>query len=296
MDQNNAIPVSGAGRASPRDERAMGVILVHAERLSPDSAERILQLQREEGRRFGDAGIELGLLDDADVEFALSRQFDCPYLVQGESGVSQRVIAAYVPLSPQAIAMGALRNQIMLRWFDGVADHKALAIVSAERGDGRSYIAANLAVAFSQLGQKTLLIDADMRNADQHALFGIENRSGLSSILSGRGVPEALIQQVPGLPGLSVLPAGTRPPNPLELLARPLFPQLLEDLARRFDVILLDSPAASQYADAQSVTLRARAALVVARKDATRMRRMHGISDSMSQGSATVIGTVLNDF
>jgi protein-tyrosine kinase len=296
MDQSNAIPVSGAGAAIPRGERAMGVILVHAERLSSDSAERILQLQREEGQRFGDAGIELGLLNDADVEFALSRQFDCPYLVQGESSVSERVIAAYVPASPQAIAVGALRNQIMLRWFDGAADHRTLAIVSAERGDGRSYIAANLAVAFSQLGQKTLLIDADMRNAGQHALFGIENRSGLSALLSGRGVAEALIQQVPGLPGLSLLPAGTRPPNPLELLARPLFPQLLEHLAGRFDVILLDSPAASQYADAQSVTLRARSALIVARKDATRMRRMRGISDVMSQGSATVIGTVLNDF
>ena len=111
----------------------------------------------------------------------------------------------------------------MLRWFDTDPAHKALAIISGERREGRSYIAANLAVVFSQLGEHTLLIDADMRNPSQHKLFGLDNGGGLSAVLSGRGRP-VTVKHVPGLPDLWVLPAGAPPPNPLELLARPQFP------------------------------------------------------------------------
>ena len=297
MEQDNVIPVSTGGAVTERNDRSIGTILIQAGRLTLENAEKILQLQREQSLRFGDAAIQLGLLTQADIEFALSRQFDYPYLVRGESKVSESVFAAYAPFSPQARALGSLRSQLMLRWFDNDPAQKALAIISAEHSEGRSFIAANLAVAFSQLGQKTLLIDADMRNPSQHTLFGLDNRSGLSAMLSSRGGgAEAVIQHVHGLPGLSVLPAGAQPPNPLELLARPLFPQLLRDLAQEFDVILLDSPPAAEYADAQTIAVRAGAALIVARKNATRMWQVRGVSDTMSHASATVIGTVLNDF
>jgi chain length determinant protein tyrosine kinase EpsG len=205
------------------------------------------------------------------------------------------VSAAYAPFSPQVEALRALRSQLILRWFDSNPDRKALAIVSAARNEGRSYIAANLAVVFSQLGERTLLIDADMRNPCQHKLFGLGNRTGLSAVLSGRGGPEAILR-IPTLLDLSVLPTGAQPPNPLELLARPQFPQLLKELALKFDVILLDSPAAAEYADAQTLAVCAGAALIIARKNATRMWQLHGVSDTVAQASATVIGTVLNDF
>ena len=129
----------------------------------------------------------------------------------------------------------------------------------------------------------------------QHALFGLDNRGGLSAVLSGRRGLEAL-QRIPGLLDLSVLPAGVVPPNPLELLAQPLFPQLLKELHPEFDVILLDSPATAECADAQTVAVRAGAALIVARKNVTRMWRVRGVSDTVVQASATVVGTVLNDF
>jgi receptor protein-tyrosine kinase len=295
MERSNVIPVSG-GITVPRDERSIGTILIHAGRLTFESAEKISQLQHGQGIRFGDAGLQLGLLNAADIDLALARQFDCPYLVPSESKVDQQVVAAYAPFSLRATAISVLRGQLMQRWFDTAAECKALAIVSADRYEGRSFIAANLAVSFSQLGKRTLLIDADMRNAVQHTLFGIDNRSGLSAMLSGRAVADAVIHRIPGLLGLSVLPAGAQPPNPLELLGRPLFPQLLADRAPDFDVIILDSPAVAKFADAPCIAARARAALLVARNGTTRMSRVHGAAEAVSLAGALVVGSVLNDF
>ena len=167
--------------------RAIGAILIDAGRLSPDGAERILRAQRDGGLRFGDAAISLGLLKESDIQFALSRQFDYPFLQPGESSVSDEVVAAYRPFTHQVEELRALRSQLMLRWFDAEAERKTLAIVSPERGEGRSFIAANLAVVFSQLGERTLLIDADMRNPRQHTMFAVSNRLGLSETLAGRG-------------------------------------------------------------------------------------------------------------
>jgi len=221
VEKGNIIPVATGSTVPVRDEHSIGTILIQARRLTPDDAERIMRLQRQQGLLFGDAAIQLGLLTKADIEFALARQFDCPYLMRGESKISESVVAAYAPFGPQAQVLGALRSQLMLRWFDGGPDHKALAIVSAERSEGRSFIAANLAVSFSQLGQKTLLIDADMRNPSQHNLFGVDIGGSLSEVLSGRAGP-ATIKHVSGLPNLWVFTAGAPPPNSLELLARPL--------------------------------------------------------------------------
>jgi protein-tyrosine kinase len=278
-----------------RDGRSIGEILIDAGRLRPEDAERILRLQREDGLRFGDAAVRLGLLTQADIEFAVSRQFDHPYLLSGESRVSEKLVAAYSTSGPQVEALRALRSQLMLRWFDSDPSRKALAIVSAARNEGRSFIAANLAVMFSQLGERTLLIDADMRNSSQHELFGLHNRVGLSAVLSGRAGHEA-IQRIPSLLDLSVLPSGAAPPNPVELLARPLFQQLLNDLAQTFDCILLDSPPTAGCTDAHTVAARAGAALIVTRKNVTSVGQVRGVFDAVSQVGATVVGTVLNDF
>ena len=295
MARNNIIPAATGSVVSGRGERSIGAILIDAGKLTPEDAERILRLQREQGLRFGNAATQLGLITQADIDFAISRQFDYPYLVHGHSKVSEDLVAAYTPFSPQVEALRALRSQLMVRWFDTDPARRALAVVSAARNEGRSFIAANLAVVFSQLGEHTLLIDTDMRNPCQHELFGLDNRGGLSAILSGRGGPE-MIQRIPSLLDLSVLPAGALPPNPLELLARPLFPQLLGELATEFDVILLDTPAAAECSDAQTIAVCAGAALVVIHKNTTRISQVRRITDSLSQGSATVVGAVLNEF
>jgi protein-tyrosine kinase len=276
-------------------ERTIGAILVGAGALTSRDVERILERQREQGGRFGDAGKALGLVEQRDIDFALARQFDYPYLRRGESRVSQSVVAAYEPASPQVEALRALRSELMLHWFNEDAAHKSVAIVSEARGEGRSHIAANLAVVLSQLGGRTLLVDADLRNPSQHALFGLENRVGLSAVLAGRAGAEA-VQRVAELGNLSVLPAGVAPPNPQELLARPTFGVLLERLAEHVDFILIDTPPAAESADAQTVAARARAALFVVRKNHSRLWRVQAIAEGLARTRAAVLGAVLNDF
>ena len=276
-------------------DRSIGAILIKTGRLSLPDAEKVMRFQVERNVRFGDAAIELGLLTLADIEFALSRQFDYPYLLRGESAISEDVVAAYEPFTSRVESLRALRNQLMWRWFDTGAERSALAVTSAERGDGRSFLAANLAVVFSQQGQRTLLIDADLRNPSQHQLFSLENRSGLSAILSGRGGVDA-VQRVPSLLDLSVLTAGSPPPNPLELLGRPAFGNLLRELQSQFDVILVDTPAGAESSDAQMVAGRTGAALVVTRQNVTHVAEVHNLVDALTEARVHLVGTVLINF
>jgi protein-tyrosine kinase len=293
--QTNIISASAATAPHKRSEDSIGAILMEAGRLKPQEVDPILHLQRERGLRFGEAATALGLLTQADIDFALTRQFDYAHLQYDESRLNEMVVAAHAPYDAPAEALRAVRSELMLRWFDADAGHKTLAVLSAARQEGRSFIAANLAVVFSQLGERTLLIDCDMRCPCQHLLFGIDNRAGLSTMLSARIGPEAL-QHISGLPRLSILPAGARPPNPLELLSRPIFPRLLQDFTRDYDVIILDTPPAACYADAQTVAARAGATLIVARRNASRVSQLRSVSDAAARAGAAILGTVLNDF
>lgn len=273
---------------------SIGAILIDAGRLSVEGAEQILRLQKEQGKRFGDAALELGLLGEDDIRYALSRQFDYPYLQAGDASLSHELVAAYKPFSHTVENLRALRSQLMLRWLDSATGHKALAILSPGPREGCSFIAANLAVVFSQLGERTLLIDANLRTPQQHELFKLTGNAGLSGMLSGRAGTEAVVR-IPSLVGLSVLPAGAVPPNPQELLGRPAFTEILANVSRDFDVVLIDTPAAADYADAQTIAARAGAALMVARKNQSALPAMSRITRSLQDSGVTLVGAVLND-
>jgi chain length determinant protein tyrosine kinase EpsG len=285
---------SGAFAHSATSGRSIGAILVDTGRLSPENAERILRVQKDEGKRFGDAAIELGLLTEDDIRFALANQFDYPYLPAGDQSLSHELVAAYKPFSPVVEQLRALRSQLMLRWFDAEVERKALAVVSPGAGEGRSFVAANLAIVFSQLGERTLLIDANLRAPRQHELFKLGNRAGLSAMLAGRSDADALVR-IPALVGLTVLPAGAIPPNPQELLGRPGFIKTLHTLARDFDVVIIDTPAGNDYADAQTVAARAGAAIMLARNNVSALPAIAELAANIQQSGATLIGSVLND-
>lgn len=285
-------------RTEPRsvaDDRSIGAILIDSGKLTPENAERILRKQKEAGLRFGEAAIKLGLLTEEDIQFALARQFDYPYLVPGQSNVSAELVAAYKPFSRQVEALRALRSQLMLRWFNGNDDRRAISIVSAGRKEGRSYLAANLAVVFSQLGERTLLIDADLRNPRQHQLFGLSNRAGLSQMITGRA-GESAVERVSALMDLSVITAGSAPPNPQELLSRASFVNLLSLFGSRYDIIIVDTPAAEIGADAQTVAVRTGAALLVARQNSSYLGDLQDLSDSLHHATAAVVGVVMNSY
>ena len=274
---------------------SIGTILVDSGRLSAENAERILRLQIEQDKRFGDVGIKLGLLTEEDIRFALSRQFDYLYLPQSDTSLNHDLVSAYEPFSPVVEKLRALRGQLMLRWYNAETRRNALAIASPGENEGRSFIAANLAIVFSQLGERTLLIDADLRNPRQHMLFKLGQSGGLSGMLAGRNGSE-VIARISPLPGLSVLPAGAIPPNPQELIGRPMFAGLLRTLVEDFDVVIVDTPPAGKYAEALTIAVGTSAALILARKNRSSATDLVSLTRSLEQTRATLLGSVLNDF
>ena len=279
-------PATGVGRS-------IGTILVDAGRLAAADVDRIIKFQEDGSSRFGEAGRALRLLTDDDVRYALSVQFGYPYL-PNNSKLSRELVAAHQPNSHPVEQLRALRSQLMLRWFEAGIDRRGLAIVSACPKEGRSYIAANLAIVFSQLGERTLLIDADMRAPRQQHLFNLGAGPGLSDMLAGRAGAEAVIG-ISALQDLSVLPAGALPPNPQELLGRQEFARLLQSLGEDFSVIIIDTPAASRCADAQTVAVRTGAALMVARQNTSSVPQMAEFTKGLREFGVTLVGSVLND-
>jgi len=274
--------------------RPIGDILVSTGRLSADDAKRILDKAKKDNSQFGDAAVALKLLKREDIDFALSQQFDYSYLLDNDTSRSPELVAAYKPFSRVGENLRAVRSQLMLRWFNNENAHKAVALVSPGRGEGRSFIAANLAIVFSQQGQRTLLIDANLRNARQHTLFGLGKSAGLSGILADRAGLEAALP-VKGIDNLVVLPAGAVPPNPQELLGRAAFANLLKAAADNFDVVIIDTPAGTEYADAEIIAAAAGAAVLVSRKNQTRLPDAALLARRLQDGGVVMVGSILND-
>jgi protein-tyrosine kinase len=280
-----------------RATRTLGAILIDGGQLKPEDAERVLQYQKQQNLRFGEAAMRLGLISEADIQFALSRQFAYAYLrkTPGElRPLSDELVAAYQPFSTRVEQLRAIRSQLMLRWFDRAEERQVLTIVGAERSEGRTYLAANLAIVFSQLGERTLLVDADMREPRQHYLFHLENQIGLSTLLAGRSREEAIVR-ISDLAGLSVLPAGPTPPNPLELLNRLNFDEFMLQAKSAYDVVIVDTPAITSGEDAAMIAVRTGAALAVARSGSTRVAAYADLVQGLMDAGVAVVGSVLNE-
>jgi len=285
-------PIASAPLPRSADS-SIGGLLLESGKITPENAERVLRMQKELGIRFGEAAQRLGLITEADIQQVLARQFDYPYLQAGEGKYSSKLVAAYQPFSHQVEKLRAIRSQLMLRWF--ASGRKALAIVEIDADDGASLFAANLAVVFSQLGEQTLLVEANLRAPHQAEIFDLQGRVGLSDVLAGRAGLEA-VTKVDAFVSLSVLAAGTLPPNPQELLSRPAFGALNTELAAQYDVVLYDVAPFSSGADALAVAARAGGVLLVARRNKTQVADISAMADQLGQAGAQVIGSVLVDY
>ena len=260
--------MASAEAEEPVLDRSIGDIIAELRDLSAEQVERVLAHQRETGVRFGEAAVALGYASKEDVLFALSQQFHYPYAPEEKRTDNPELVTLNEPFGARAEHFRALRSQLMMRLFVEGEPRQALAIISPDSGDGKTYCAANLAVTLAQLGGRTLLVDADMRGPRVHEVFRVSNRAGLSGILSGRA-DKGVIQQVSGVASLFILPVGITPPNPLELVERPAFGLLMRELASKFDYVVVDTPAAVYGADAAVIAARCGTALVIARKDAS---------------------------
>lgn len=276
-----------------RSDVTIGKLLLDIGKIGLEDAERIIRLQKTDDLRFGDAALKLGLINEADIQQVLSMQFNYPYLQPDQGLFSKDLIAAYEPFSLQVEALRTLRSQLILRWFN--EGYKTLAVVSAEADDGCSNLAANLAVVFSQLGERTLLIDANLRNPTQHKIFNIGERQGLSDILAGRADLD-IVKKVEFFLNLTVLGAGTVPPNPHELLSRMNFIDFMNQVAGNYDVVIVDTAPAAKTSDALTVASRCGGGLLVSRINKTRLSDLENIKDQLVANGVKIVGAVLNNF
>ena len=288
-------PLGEAAMDGAVHDRSIGDILADLRQLTADQVEKILVYQHEHGVRFGEAAVAMGFASKSDVLFALSQQFHYPYAPEERRSVSPELITLNEPFSARAESFRALRSQLMMRVFAENGSRHAVAVISPDVGDGKTYSAANLAVTLAQLGGRTLLVDADMRSPRVHEVFNLTNQTGLSSILSGRA-DKQVMQQVAGISSLFILPVGTMPPNPLELVERPAFGLLMRELASKFDHVIVDTPASSLGADAMVITARCGLGLLIARKNSSRVNALQEVAAGVAAGSARMAGVVVNEY
>jgi protein-tyrosine kinase len=271
-------------------DRPIGELLRATCDLTDEQIDRIAAYKRGSGLRFGEAAVALRLVQRDDVLAALSQQFQYPVGLVGHD-LNTELVAASHPFSEQAEAFRELRTRL-LELEEGARG--ALAVVSPDAGDGKTYLAANLAVAFSQLGERTLLIDADIRTPRQHALLGIENGVGFTSVLAGLSDASTAIRPSRASPDLYLLPAGPVPPNPLELLQRRRFAALVQEMRHEFVHVLIDTPAAVRGADCRVIAGRCGTALVVGRKIRSRLAPLEELLEALGRAHVKVAGLVMN--
>ena len=284
-DTGSSTEISNKGR--------MGDAYIKAKKLSPTEVDAIVHLQSELHIRFGEAAVKLGLLTEEDVREVLDIQFDYASFAAngGAARISSSLAIVHAPASEAAEAVRRLRSELLVRL--GQESSASLAVLSPTRREGKSHIAASLAIAFAQLNIKTMLIDGNLRDPIQHRLFSLSNQSGLSTILAQRSsnsldaIPEVI-------PNFWVLGSGPLPPNPLEILSAPRFRALLDHFAKQVAVFIVDTPSAMQFADAQMIARQTTCAMLVARENLTKLTDLKKSKNEMEDTGIEILGTVYN--
>ena len=213
-------------------------------------------------------------------------------LVIASSKEAVELITQVRPQSQMAESYRALRTSLLLSNLG--APPKVIMVTSALPQEGKTTTSINTAVVLSQKGVRVLLIDADLRRPSIHKTLGMAPRSGLSNVLTGSATLDQAISVSPILPNLFVLPAGTPPPNPAELLASPNMRDILAKLREQYDHIVVDTPPTLSVTDAVVLSPRADAIILVIRSGQTTKHALRRSRDILVQVNAKVAGVLLN--
>ena len=189
-------------------------------------------------------------------------------------------------------AYRSLRTALLLSSAEQL---RLIALTSAQSGEGKTATASNLAVVMAQLGKQVLLIDADLRKPRLHRVFNLSNREGLVHCLTGAESLEKVMQTT-GVPGLHVLPSGTIPPNPSELLASDRMRELLLGAQRRFDLVIVDTPPLLAVTDAALVGAMVDGVVFTLHAGRVLRDEARASLDRLKQSGVRVLGTVLNRY
>jgi capsular exopolysaccharide synthesis family protein len=188
-------------------------------------------------------------------------------------------------------AVRTIRNTILLSDFEGRL--RSIVITSAGPSEGKSTIAAHLAIANADRGKKTLLVDADLRRPSLHAKFGMTAREGLSNVLTGELPWQDVVLPVEGRPNLSVLPAGLGSHRAADLIG-PRLATLLDEFAKEYDLVILDSPPLLGFAECLQMATAADGVLIISLAGETRRRAVAEVISVLNRLRANIVGVVLN--
>lgn len=213
----------------------------------------------------------------------------------GEGGYSfaPSVVSLSAPHGEQAEAIRTLRTHIMAQHVDD--GRRGLAICGPSSGVGCTFTAVNLAVALSQIGVNTLLIDGDLRRPTvQNLIRPSRPVVGLRQVLSSDEPLDGVIQNSV-LPDLSVMFSGGAAPDAQELLASDRFKDLVDQQLRDFDMTIIDTPAANSCADARRISTVVGYSLIVVRRNRTFVGDMQALAAQLNEDRARIVGTVMNE-
>ncbi|MDN4495112.1 CpsD/CapB family tyrosine-protein kinase [Ureibacillus sp. BA0131] len=212
---------------------------------------------------------------------------------QTKQAMARKLIVRESPKSIYAEQYRAIRTSINFSMPD--KDIKTIVVTSPKSGEGKSTISANLAGVFSQEGKNILLVDADMRKPTVHYTFNLMNSYGLSEVLSGQYELRDAIQDT-YIEGLYVLPSGSIPPNPAELLNSKRMNQLLFELKAQFDFIFFDTPPILSVTDSQILANKCDATILVINSRQTPKELASKSKSILQHSKSNIIGVILNNY
>lgn len=289
--------------------------LIARGRLTQEGAVRIDEVMRTMGLGFGDAAIQLGLITREEFAEAAQDARDLPpnspdgifegaiHKVSFNRGLPVKYVGmvkagrslmlAHDPDSTYAEQIRALRTELLLL-NNPSRGGNIFVILSPCKGEGRTQLCSELGIAFSQLGLRTLLVDADLRRPRVHALFEADNIIGLGQALASGGIAQLL--GVEKLPHLSVLTAGPSVPNPLELLTNGHFRRQLSDWRKKYSIIIIDTPPITEFADGLAIASFGEQVVIVGRSGSTPHKNMKEMLRRMGGTQSRIVGAVVNSF
>ena len=205
--------------------------------------------------------------------------------------VGNALITVLRPKSRTAEAYRSVRTALYFSTSGEV--NKIVQVTSPVAGDGKSTLAGNLAVAIAHSGKRVLLVDADLRRPTVHKVFGLSNKLGVSTVVSGSSTLQDATHDTQ-VENLSVLTCGPRPDNPSEMLLSPEFEQLLEFVRSAFDFVVIDSPPILAVTDPASVAARADGVIITLRLAKRSRDLARRAVDQLQNVGANILGVVVN--
>lgn len=264
--------------------------------LTDDEAARVTAHQNERELDFDQAALELGFIGAEELDRAREQLINSLALQDvSRRPVSDELVVLSDPAGARAESIRLLRTQIIAQHIK--PGRRALAMVSPVEAIGCSFIAGNLAAALSQIGTKTLLVDANLRSPRLDQMFGLDaNGPGLSSYLNLQVARPERVVHANVLPNLSVIAAGPPVPRPQELLSSARFRDGMNMLLREYDIAIFDTPPANSCADALTVAAAIGYSVIVARRDYTFVNDIATLAGQLAASRSTVVGSVLSEF